>query len=111
MGDTIRQSRSRKAWSLAESQHDVISRSQLLDLSFSPKAIKHRFSSGPLHPIHRGVYAVGRSTLTPRGRWMAAVLACGDGAVLSHSSAAALWRIGFEQRSMIELSLPSPSRR
>jgi very-short-patch-repair endonuclease len=42
---------------------------------------------------------------------MAAVLACGDGAVLSHSSAAALWRIGFEQRSVIELSLPSPSRR
>ena len=42
---------------------------------------------------------------------MAAVLACGDGAVLSHSSAAALWRIGFEQRSVIEVSLPSPSRR
>jgi len=42
---------------------------------------------------------------------MAAVLACGDGAVLSHSSAAALWQIGFEQRSLIEVSLPSPSRR
>ena len=42
---------------------------------------------------------------------MAAVLACGDGAVLSHSSAAALWRIGFERSSIIELSLPSPSRR
>jgi very-short-patch-repair endonuclease len=39
---------------------------------------------------------------------MSAVLACGDGAVLSHSSAAALWRIGFEQRGVIELSLPSP---
>jgi len=43
---------------------------------------------------------------------MAAVLACGPGAVLSHSSAAALWRIGFEMRSgIIEVSLPSPSRR
>ena len=42
---------------------------------------------------------------------MAAVLACGDGAVLSHSSAAALWRIGFEQRPVVELSLPSLSRR
>lgn len=42
---------------------------------------------------------------------MAAVLACGDGAVLSHSSAAALWRIGYEQRGAIEVSLPSPSRR
>lgn len=39
---------------------------------------------------------------------MAAVLACGDGAVLSHSSAAALWRIGSEHRSQVELSLPSP---
>ncbi|HET7416313.1 MAG TPA: DUF559 domain-containing protein [Solirubrobacterales bacterium] len=42
---------------------------------------------------------------------MAAVLVGGDGAVLSHSSAAALWRIGVEQRAAIELSLPSPSRR
>ncbi|MGN6253652.1 MAG: DUF559 domain-containing protein [Solirubrobacterales bacterium] len=42
---------------------------------------------------------------------MAAVLACGDGAVLSHSSAAALWQIGYERRSVIEVSLPSPSRR
>lgn len=42
---------------------------------------------------------------------MAAVLACGNGAVLSHSSAAALWRVGSEQRGLIEISLPSPSRR
>jgi hypothetical protein len=42
---------------------------------------------------------------------MAAVLACGDGAVLSHSSAAALWRIGYEQRGLVELSLPSRSHR
>jgi very-short-patch-repair endonuclease len=89
----------------------VIARSQLLDLGFSPKAIKHRVSVGRLHPIHRGIYAVGLPSLTPHGRWMAAVLACGDGAVLSHSSAAALWRIGSELRSVIELSLTSPSRR
>lgn len=42
---------------------------------------------------------------------MAAVLACGEGAVLSHSSAAALWRIGDEQRGLVEVSLPSSSRR
>jgi very-short-patch-repair endonuclease len=89
----------------------VITRQQLLVLGFSSKAIKHRLSSGRLHPIHAGVYAVGRPSLTQHGRWMAAVLACGEGAVLSHSSAAALWRIGFEQRSLIELSLPSQSRR
>jgi very-short-patch-repair endonuclease len=54
---------------------------------------------------------VGRPEVSDNGRWMAAVLACGDGAVLSHSSAAALWRIGFESRSVIELSLPSLSHR
>lgn len=89
----------------------MIARQQLLDVGFSAKAIKHRVSNGRLHPIHPGVYAVGRPSLTQHGRWMAAVLACGDGAVLSHSSAAALWRIGFEQRNLIEVSLPSSSRR
>src|SRR3954463_1651520 len=97
--------RSRQAWRLARSQHYLISRRQLLDLGFSSRAIEHRLSSGRLHRVRSGVYAVGRPSLTEHGRWMAAVLACGDGAVLSHSGAAALWRIGFESRSVIELSL------
>lgn len=49
--------------------------------------------------------------MTDHGRWMAAVLACQGEAVLSHFSAAALWRIGDEKRDLIELSLPSPSLR
>lgn len=89
----------------------MIARRQLLCLGFSSEAIKHRVAVGRLHPVHRGVYSVGRPSLNQHGRWMAAVLACGDGAVLSHSSAAALWRIGFEKRSLIELSLPSHSDR
>jgi len=100
-----------EAWRIARRQHDVIARRQLLGLGFSSEAIKHRVAVGRLHPIYRGVYSVGRPSLTPHGRWMAAVLACGDSAVLSHSSAAALWRIGFEQSSEIELSLPSQSHR
>lgn len=80
-------------------------------LGFSSEAIRHRIDRGRLNPVRRGVYAVGRPSLTQSGRWMAAVLACGDGAILSHSSAAALWRIGSEQRNLIELSLPSLSRR
>jgi hypothetical protein len=51
-------------------------------------AIDHRLATGRLHVISRGIYAVGRRELTPHGRWMAAVLACGDGAVLSHRSPA-----------------------
>jgi hypothetical protein len=68
----------------------VITRGQLIGLGFTPKAIEHRVQKGRLHPIVRGVYAVGRRHLIREGRWMAAVLACGPGAVLSHRSAAAL---------------------
>lgn len=103
--------RAREAWRLVKRQHDVVSRRQLLALGFTPDGIKHRILSGRLHQVRRGIYAVGRPSLTQHGRWMAAVLACGDGAVLSHSSAAALWRIGYERRDVVELSLPSLSDR
>lgn len=89
----------------------MISRRQLLDLGYSRQAIEHRLNSGRLHPIRQGIYSIGRPSLTQHGRWMAAVLACGEGAALSHSSAAALWRISFELRGVVELSLPSQSRR
>ena len=59
-------------------------------LGFSVQAIKTLVRRGRLHRIHRGVYAVGHTSLNARGRWMAAVLACGSGAVLSHRDAAAL---------------------
>ena len=51
---------------------------------------------GYLHRVHAGVYAVGHPRLTQEGRWMAAVVACGQGAVLSHLDAAVLW--GFYDR-------------
>jgi very-short-patch-repair endonuclease len=103
--------RARETWRLARKQHGVISRRQLLALGFSRREVERRIESGRLHRVRTGVYAVGRPALTRHGRWMAAVLACSDGVVLSHSSAAALWRIGAEQDGMIELSLPSQSRR
>jgi hypothetical protein len=78
----------------------VVTRANLLALGFSRRGIEHRVRTGRLHLISRGVYAVGRRELTPHGRWMAAVLACGDGAVLSHRSAAALWAIGREGRAI-----------
>jgi very-short-patch-repair endonuclease len=106
-----RQASSAEVWALVRRQHGVIARRQLLELGFTSHAIKHRVSVGRLHPVRRGVFAVGRPALNEHGRWMAAVLASGDGAFLSHSSAATLWRIGFEQRSIIELSLPSQSHR
>jgi very-short-patch-repair endonuclease len=80
-------------WSLAANQHGVISRRQLLDLGLHAEAIKHRVRRRRLHPVRRGVFAVGRPDLTLHGHWMAAVLACGPGAFLSHVDAATLWGI------------------
>jgi hypothetical protein len=74
-------------------------------LGFSAEAIDHRVETGRLHLISRGIYAVGRPELTPRGRWMAAVLVCGDGAALSHRSAAELWGIGYEEKGRIDVSI------
>jgi Protein of unknown function (DUF559) len=83
----------------------VVTRSQLLELGFSAEAIKHRVQKGRLHPVVRGVYAVGRRELSPEGRWMAAVLACAPDAVLSHRSAAALWGFGNEHPHYIDVSV------
>jgi hypothetical protein len=76
---------------LAGRQHGVLSRKQILGFGLGTRTIRRRVEAGRLHPVHREVYALGRSTLDQRGEWMAAVLACGDGALLSHRSAAALW--------------------
>jgi hypothetical protein len=105
MGDQISESRSAAAWKLARRQQGVLTRGDLLALGYTPKAIKHRVRSGRLHPIVRGVYAVGRRHLSREGRWMAAVLACGPGAALSHRSAAALWRFGKEHEDYIDVSI------
>jgi hypothetical protein len=105
MGDKIRAARSAAAWRLARSQHGVLTRVDLLALGFSDKGIKHRLATGRLHQVAAGVYAVGRPELTPHGRWMAAVLACGDDAVLSHRSAAELWGIGREWERRIDVSI------
>lgn len=97
-----------EVWALAERQHGVVARTQLLELGISPDAIKHRVTKGRLHPVWRGVYALGRPQLTRYGRWMSAVLSCGPGATLSHESAAALWEIGGLHRSpRIDVSVPA----
>ncbi len=64
-----------------------------------------------MHPVHRGVYAVGRPELTRHGRWMAAVLACGPGAVLSHLSGGALLGIVENDGFDIEVSITASSFR
>src|SRR6476619_4840670 len=82
---------------LAIRQHGVISRAQLLRLGLTPSSISHRRRRGWLFLLHCRVYAVGRPDPDGYGRWMAAVLACGRDALLSHQSAAELWEIRSPQ--------------
>jgi very-short-patch-repair endonuclease len=77
---------------IAARQHGVVGVEQMRSAGLDEAAVRRRVAAGRLHRMHRGVYAVGHRSLSWRGRWLAAVLAAGDGAVLSHSSATALWQ-------------------
>jgi very-short-patch-repair endonuclease len=95
---------------LATRQHGVVSRAQLYSLGLGRRAIEHRLETGRLLSMHRGVYAVGHKKVSRRGRWMAAVLAAGPDAVLSHRDAAALWGVRPCNRARIEVTVPRPQR-
>jgi len=77
---------------LARKQHGYVKRCQLLELGLTARAIEYRIEVGQLIPVYAGVYAVGHVPLGQEARAHAAVLACGDGALLSHHSGAALWK-------------------
>ena len=97
----------KRVLAVAARQLGLITRQQLLALGISSEGITHRIARGKLHPLYRGVYAVGRPELTANGRRMAALLACGSGAVLSHESAAAFWGIGpLENRPEVTICPP-----
>jgi very-short-patch-repair endonuclease/predicted transcriptional regulator of viral defense system len=97
---------------LATEQHSVLELSQLVEIGFSPSGVQKRADAGRLHRIHSGVYSlVPRELLTREGHWMAAVLACGPGAVLSHRTAAALHELRGTYRTNIDVSVPRRSGR
>ncbi|MBS1843609.1 MAG: DUF559 domain-containing protein [Actinobacteria bacterium] len=85
-------------------------RKQLADGGVTRDEIDRRVSIGSLHAVHRGVYAVGHTAITRRGRWMAAVLASGDGAVLSHRSATALYGAWGSGTGEIHVTVPRKVR-
>jgi Protein of unknown function (DUF559)/Transcriptional regulator, AbiEi antitoxin len=89
----------------------VVSRRQLVALGFSARGIEEWVRTGRLLRLHRGVYAVGHDRLRVEGRWLAAVMACGPGAVLSHRDAARLWEIRQSSASMIDVTVPSQNGR
>lgn len=96
---------------LAARQHGVVTAKQLAGVGLGRPAITERTRAGRLHRIHRGVYAVGHRGLSLHGRFMAAVLACGEGAVLSHGSAAVLWKLLKPLDGPIHISIPTTSGR
>ncbi len=96
---------------LATKQHGVVSARQLRDLGVSDSAIGREVDAGRLHPLHRGVYAVGHRVLPDRGRCLAAVLASGSSAVLSHRSAGWLWGLTTSLPSPVDVTAPTGRHR
>ncbi len=94
---------------LATRQHGVVSVRQLQWLGYSRSAIVRAAAAGRLHRVHRGVYAVGHLSLCWEAHQLAAVLACGPGALLSHTSEAALW--GLLSRGSAQIHVTAPTRR
>ena len=92
---------------LAAEQHGVVSVAQLHGIGLDKSAISRRLGRGRLHRLHRGVYAVGHRGVSRQGRWMAAVLAYGEGAVLSHGDAAALWGLLRPLEGPVHVSIPT----
>lgn len=91
---------------LASIQRGVVTREQLVALGLGRGAIDHRLGAGRLHPIHRGVYLVGHPVPPPLATEMAAVLACGHGAVLSHRSAARCWSLLAASSGDADVTVP-----
>jgi predicted transcriptional regulator of viral defense system len=103
--------RTRDIADLAVRQHGVVSYGQLIAMGFGRGAIDHRVATRQLHPIHRGVYAVGHRKVGYLGRWMGGVLACGPDALLSHQPAAALLELRPTSSAAIHVTAPGRTRR
>ncbi len=95
---------------LAARQHGVIARWQLPAIDVTLSMLKTRVAIGTLIRLHRGVYAVGHSQLRREGHWLAAVLAVGSGAALSHRDAAALHGLRPSNRTVVDVTTASRGR-
>lgn len=98
--------RDRAAARVAARQFGVITAKQLFDCGLSRDRVNQRVRSGQLQRLWRGVYAFGHRELKPEGRLIAAVLACGAGAVLSHRSAASHWELLATSRASVDVTVP-----
>jgi hypothetical protein len=95
---------------LAARQHGLVRSRQLRALGLDASAVRKRVKAGRLHLKHRGVYSVGHAVLSREGEWLAAVFGAGDGAALSHLSAAELWQVRRYRASLIAVVAPARRR-
>ena len=108
MAETV--PKDRRILSLAAKQYGHVTRHQLIDLGLTQTEIDKRLVKGLLIPVFHGVYAVGHPRPEAIARAAAAVLACGDEAVLSYFSAAALWGMGTKWPRIPEITVPARRR-
>ena len=92
---------------LAASQYGVVGRRQLTEAGLGPEWIDRQLAARRLCRVHAGVYALVPSRLLKRhGRYLAAVIACGDGALVSHRDAGTLWKIRAGASGAIDITVP-----
>jgi hypothetical protein len=91
---------------VATDQGGVVGLDQLRELGVSRWAAARGSNRGTLHRVHRGVYAVGHLALERPAGLRAALLACGDGAVISHGTAAALWGLSDKWPTLVDVTVP-----
>lgn len=92
---------------LAAEQHGVVSHRQLENLGYSHSTIARAVEARRLHAIDRGAYAVGHAAISRHGACLAAVLAAGGGAIVSHGSAAWLWGLSLTFPHRPEITAPA----
>lgn len=96
---------------LARGQHGYVTRRQLLDVGLGAEAVRSRVKSHRLIPVYAGVYALGHQPTLPQDQAFAAVLACGDGALLSHATAASVWGISKRWTTPFHVTVATARRR
>lgn len=88
---------------LGRNQYGVVSRRQLLAGDFSERQIEHYLSQGALWPFFRATYSIGQPVVTWRAAWLSAVLAAGEGAMLTGGAAASLWGLAQKQPTVVDV--------
>jgi hypothetical protein len=95
----------------ATEQGGIVSLNQLRELELTRRGASHRAKRGAMHRIHRGVYSVGHRSIDQGTVLRAALLACGEGAVISHGTAAAFWGLRDRWPVLVDVTVPNQTGR